>query len=158
MTIVIIIVSIGIPVFYSFKYDSMPTNEPIKPTHELVKILENKESFEVFKQFLLLEFSAESCFFYQEVEEYRSNAMNTRALTIYDKYVDESAPFCINVSYQARIEVKSRIEENDIDIDLFDRCQKEVLRLMINDSYRRFCFTPGYKALNLSDDLENKAE
>ena len=112
---------------------------------ELLETLDNDDLAKDFHTFLVAEFSSEHILFFQDVQKFVTSPSKYDALKIYDTYVSHDAALCINVSSEARYGTKELIESDEITIDLFDRLEREVLLLMLNDPFPRFKRTHAYK-------------
>ena len=144
----IVAVVLGIPLYRSIKFSMREhdlRSESKSASSDVVDLLHDPEGFELFKAFLLSEFSAESCLFYKAVQNYHLEGNVREASEIYDLYVDDNAELCINISHKTRKTIRQRIESDSIDETLFDQAQNEVLRLMTYDSYCRFRNTESWR-------------
>ncbi|KAL9642026.1 hypothetical protein ABK040_004079 [Willaertia magna] len=112
------------------------------PQHETFDFyLTDSEAREVFKQFLVREFSVENLMFYTEVQYFKQleqddETLKETAQTIYDTYVQLGAPFEINVPQPLRDEVRKSMDKPNLSI--FDQTENAVKKTMEEESFVRF--------------------
>lgn len=104
--------------------------------------LTNKEAKEIFKQFLVREFSVENLMFYTEVQYFKkltdADEIKETADQIFTTYVTVGAPFEINIPNDIRNIVGSNVQKAPIPVDSFFESEKAVYTSMEKESFPRF--------------------
>ncbi|KYR02815.1 hypothetical protein DLAC_00281 [Tieghemostelium lacteum] len=75
----------------------------------------------------------------------KSNMKN--ALYIFDKYLTPQSQLEVNLDFKTYIDIKKKIESNEIPLSIFDKSQKEIFEVIYNDSYFRFKSSSTFKYL-----------
>jgi hypothetical protein len=128
-------------------------------------LVDSKDSrqMQAFEFFLRKELSIENLSFCKYVQQFKSKERKDFALAnyIYIQFIMEDAPNSVNLSFECREKIveffkhcnnirrKSSLlkrlqylwlssESGNIPRDIFDEAVEEIIRLMIQDSYRRF--------------------
>ncbi|XP_031645782.1 regulator of G-protein signaling 14 isoform X1 [Oncorhynchus kisutch] len=116
-------------------------------------LLEDPMGVCYFKAFLRSEVSAENILFYQACEKYREipptrmKELSEEAHAIFQTYLSDHAPYAVNIDDTARVEEKDLLKPT---AEMFDKAQKQILKLMKMDSYRRFVRSPLYQKCTLA--------
>lgn len=126
-------------------------DEPAKPkaapaqvltgNKEFDFFLSNKDAKEIFKQFLVREFSVENLMFYTEVQYFKkadAEEVKETADQIFTTYVTVGAPFEINIPNDIRNVVGTNVQKNPIPLDAFFEAEKAVYNSMEKESFPRF--------------------
>jgi hypothetical protein len=113
-------------------------------------VLENPNTREKFKQFLVREFSVENLMFYTEVVylstlDDKEDIQDT-ADSINDTYVQEGAPFQINIPSELRKECSAALESENV-VEPFTKAKEHVESIMKTESFPRFVKSKLYKEL-----------
>ncbi|XP_064875681.1 regulator of G-protein signaling 14-like isoform X3 [Oncorhynchus nerka] len=117
------------------------------------KLLEDPMGIRYFTAFLRSEVSAENILFYQACEKFRKippsrmKEFAEEARSIFQTYLSDHAPYSVNIDDTARV------EEEDLqkpEVEMFDKAQTQIFRLMKMDSYRRFVRSPLYQECTLA--------
>ncbi|XP_070959080.1 regulator of G-protein signaling 14-like isoform X2 [Oncorhynchus clarkii lewisi] len=117
------------------------------------KLLEDPMGIRYFTAFLRSEVSAENILFYQACEKFRKippsrmKEFAEEARSIFQTYLSEHAPYSVNIDDTARV------EEEDLqkpEVEMFDKAQTQIFKLMKMDSYRRFVRSPLYQKCTLA--------
>uniref|UniRef100_A0A8C8LSK0 Regulator of G-protein signaling 14 n=1 Tax=Oncorhynchus tshawytscha TaxID=74940 RepID=A0A8C8LSK0_ONCTS len=117
------------------------------------KLLEDPMGIRYFTAFLRSEVSAENILFYQACEKFRKippsrmKEFAEEACSIFQTYLSDHAPYSVNIDDTARV------EEEDLqkpEVEMFDKAQTQIFRLMKMDSYRRFVRSPLYQKCTLA--------
>ncbi|XP_029627212.1 regulator of G-protein signaling 14a isoform X1 [Salmo trutta] len=117
------------------------------------KLLEDPMGVRYFKAFLRSEVSAENILFYQACEKFREippsrmKELSEEAHAIFQTYLSDHAPYAVNIDDTARVEEKDLLKPT---AEMFDKAQKQILKLMKMDSYRRFVRSPLYQKCTLA--------
>ncbi|XP_038867773.1 regulator of G-protein signaling 14-like isoform X1 [Salvelinus namaycush] len=117
------------------------------------KLLEDPMGVCYFKAFLRSEVSAENILFYQACEKFREippsrmKELSEEAHAIFQTYLSDHAPYAVNIDDTARVEEKDLLKPT---AEMFDKAQKQILKLMKMDSYRRFVRSPLYQKCTLA--------
>uniref|UniRef100_A0A3B3Z7Q0 RGS domain-containing protein n=1 Tax=Periophthalmus magnuspinnatus TaxID=409849 RepID=A0A3B3Z7Q0_9GOBI len=93
----------------------------------------------VFSSFLRSEFSEENLMFWEACEEYKkspASQLQSRAVKIYQQYIEADAPNEVNLDAATRDLTKQNLDHACP--TCFDEAQKMIYLLMEKDSYRRF--------------------
>lgn len=111
------------------------------------RLLQDAGGLAVFTSFLKQEFSDENIMFWRSCEQYKSlidpDQRKAVAREIYTRHILETSFYAVNIDQIARQQVE--YEMDNPDIHTFDHPQKEVFKLMKQDSYRRFLKSELYK-------------
>ncbi|EGC31769.1 hypothetical protein DICPUDRAFT_92720 [Dictyostelium purpureum] len=59
-------------------------------------------------------------------------------LYIFDKYLTPSSELEVNLDFKTFIEIKKKIDQNQITANIFEKSQKEIQEVIANDSYFRY--------------------
>uniref|UniRef100_A0A8C7R487 Regulator of G protein signaling 14a n=1 Tax=Oncorhynchus mykiss TaxID=8022 RepID=A0A8C7R487_ONCMY len=117
------------------------------------KLLEDPMGIRYFTAFLRSEVSAENILFYQACEKFRKippsrmKEFAEEARSIFQTYLSDHAPYSVNIDDTARV------EEEDLqkpEVEMFDKAQTQIFKLMKMDSYRRFVRSPLYQKCTLA--------
>ncbi|XP_030000865.1 regulator of G-protein signaling 14 isoform X2 [Sphaeramia orbicularis] len=117
------------------------------------KLLEDPCGVRYFTAFLKSEVSAENILFWQACEKFRKipvtslDELKVVAQSIYNTYLSDSAPYCVNIDDTAKTEEKDLEQPTP---DMFNKAQSQIFKLMKMDSYRRFVRSPLYQSCTLA--------
>uniref|UniRef100_A0A914UUF4 RGS domain-containing protein n=1 Tax=Plectus sambesii TaxID=2011161 RepID=A0A914UUF4_9BILA len=119
------------------------------------KVLANEEGRTAFFKFLESEYSEENILFWMAVEELHvltDPCGIGRAIgEICHTFVEIDSPLSINIDHETRQMIKKKINDcenlSDMEVNVFDRAQMQIYRLMEKDCFGRFLQTDGYKHL-----------
>ncbi|KAJ6245794.1 regulator of g protein signaling [Anaeramoeba flamelloides] len=118
----------------------------------LDNVLKDEHAHDAFKDFLVQEFSVENILFWDEVEDFKKLAerdeIKERARYIYDKYIDPSSVFEVNLDSNDKEQIKKSLKKTTI--DMYNEPQNSIFDLMESDSWPRFLKS------NLCKDLIHK--
>jgi hypothetical protein len=142
---------------YSTRISSNPNSlESLKKEMEF-RFLHTDQGFEAFKDFLVKEFSSENAFFYKQwknfADRYDSLSPEQRVSTgkmILGNFISEDAALCVNISFLCR---KTTLSAPPEDPKSFEPAIREILDLMVKDSFKRFRVSPEY-----SEFMENRSK
>lgn len=115
--------------------------------------MEDPYGVSYFTAFLKSEVSAENILFWQECEKFRKipatslDQLKAAARSIYNTYLSDSAPYCVNIDDTAKTEEKDLEQPTP---DMFNKAQAQIFKLMKMDSYRRFVRSPLYQRCTLA--------
>ncbi|XP_038132831.1 regulator of G-protein signaling 14-like isoform X1 [Cyprinodon tularosa] len=133
--------------------DVNPANSVLSWAVSFEKLLEDPCGVGYFTAFLTSEVSAENILFWKECEKFRKipatslDQLKAAARFIYDTYVSDTAPYCVNIDDTAKTEEKDL--ENPTP-EMFNKAQAQIFKLMKMDSYRRFVRSPLYQRCTLA--------
>ncbi|KAK5620010.1 hypothetical protein CRENBAI_003477 [Crenichthys baileyi] len=133
--------------------DINPANSVLSWAVSFEKLLEDPCGVAYFTAFLKSEVSAENILFWQECEKFRKipatslDQLKAAARSIYNTYVSDSAPYCVNIDDSAKTEEKDLEQPTH---DMFNKAQAQIFKLMKMDSYRRFVRSPLYQRCTLA--------
>jgi hypothetical protein len=129
----------------------------------LEMILENENAVQALESFLLKELSVENLLFVRAIQDLEKGNKTSEDLIdlgrkIHLKFVSEEADLEVNISSTCRTELESVFKaQSDVPeastesmMHAFHLSRNEVILLIANDSLRRFCRTPEFKALGMS--------
>jgi hypothetical protein len=132
----------------------------------LEMILGNDNAIRCLENFLLKELSIENLLFVRAVQNLQNGGKTAEELVktenqIYLKFISPSADLEVNISHPCRIELEAAFKNMKKDgadpatasaqmLNALDKTKKEIMNLMANDSLRRFCRTPEFRALGMS--------
>ncbi|XP_024918878.1 regulator of G-protein signaling 14 isoform X3 [Cynoglossus semilaevis] len=130
-----------------------PANSVLSWAVSFEKLLEDPSGVRYFTSFLMSEVSAENILFYQACEKFKKilatsvDELKRVARSIYNTYLSDSAPYCVNIDDTAKIEEKDLEQPTS---DMFNKAQSQIFKLMKMDSYRRFVRSPLYQKCTLA--------
>ncbi|XP_065130312.2 regulator of G-protein signaling 14a isoform X1 [Paramisgurnus dabryanus] len=113
------------------------------------RLLEDHVGVRYFTEFLKSEVSAENIQFYQACEKFKKipstklEELKKEARSIYNTFLSESSPNAVNIDDTAQIE-ESSLETPTL--DMFDKAQQQIFKLMKMDSYARFVRSQLYQS------------
>ncbi|XP_028666845.1 regulator of G-protein signaling 21-like [Erpetoichthys calabaricus] len=103
-------------------------------------LLRDESFLSAFHAFLRKEFSEENILFWKACEGLKKldvpDELPSKAVEIYNKFIQPRAPKEINIDHQTREVIKLHLQMPDI--SCFDVAQKQIFSLMEKDSYPRF--------------------
>ncbi|KAJ3587428.1 hypothetical protein NHX12_011025 [Muraenolepis orangiensis] len=117
------------------------------------KLLEDPTGVRYFTDFLNSEVSAENIMFWQACQEFKnipngsSEKLKEAAVSIYQTYLANSAPYAVNVDITAWNQTQDLERPTP---EMFDKAQSQIFMLMKLDSYRRFVRSPLYQSCSLA--------
>ncbi|TNN64793.1 Regulator of G-protein signaling 14 [Liparis tanakae] len=129
-----------------------PANSVLSWAVSFERLLEDPFGVRQFTSFLMSEVSAENILFWQACEKFRKiptsslDEMKAAALSIYNTYLSDSAPYSVNIDDTAKTEEKDLEQPT---LDMFNKAQAQIFKLMKMDSYRRFVRSPLYHSCTL---------
>lgn len=130
------------------------TSEALVKNKEMEEFLTNKTAKDVFKQFLVREFSVENLMFYTEVQYFKqlsdSEEIKETAQQVFDTYVIVGAPFEINIPVSIRTRIDQVLKSGTIPLDTFSEPEKIVYSFMEKESFPRFQKNKLYTAYKAS--------
>ncbi|KAF2074317.1 hypothetical protein CYY_004377 [Polysphondylium violaceum] len=118
--------------------------------NNLLEIIKDNKAIQVFRTFLIGEYSVENIDFWSCVENYKKteNKTNDMSNSIYEEFITDNSINQVNLPNN----VVKRIEENlkqQTNIEtVFDEAQSHIFKLMESDSYERFKKSSLYFQLN----------
>ncbi|XP_030595371.1 regulator of G-protein signaling 14 [Archocentrus centrarchus] len=130
-----------------------PANSVMSWAVSFEKLLEDPCGVRYFTDFLKSEVSAENILFWQACEKFKKIPatslveLKAEARSIYNTYLSESAPYCVNIDDTAKTEEKDLEQPTP---DMFNKAQAQIFKLMKMDSYRRFVRSPLYQSCTLA--------
>lgn len=122
-----------------------------KPRKMCLKLLKDKNGFELFKNFLDNIYASESIEFWSAVEVFRKVGLENpaklhgRAMAIYEQYLAAGSSKEINVDSETRQAVFKKLKLSLFDNEVFDPLQESVFHLLSSDCFHKFSNTPEYK-------------
>jgi hypothetical protein len=161
------------PIFLSFQQEKAQKNE--KSLHatvqdEFIQALKNPNMRNLFYKFLASEFSLENLLFYEAcIALERSVESNTpyeavlkQVIYIRDQYISKNATASVNLSFKVRQDAMSgleNLEQKSADhlpdlLEILAPAKKEILILMLRDSFLRFRTTPQYNQEKNAPSME----
>lgn len=129
------------------------SNEPparTLPDPTLPEILANPISYEIFKDAVLTHHNMENMAFHADVQQYKREPESNRlaaARSIAETFIEQRAPYCINISGTLRQSILSKIPSATDDsppVRLFETAEGEVLRLLVLNDFPRFRESEAY--------------
>ncbi|KAJ6250673.1 diflavin flavoprotein a 2-related [Anaeramoeba flamelloides] len=118
-------------------------NDPLTIIPNLHSLINLKDGLELFRKFLVQEFSEENLDFWLEIDNYKKmknghpNQIDV-AKHIYDDFISYGSPQEININHKNRVKITDLIRDKKIYNDMFDDAQKEIDSLLVRDSFPRF--------------------
>ncbi|KAJ3429973.1 hypothetical protein M0812_22973 [Anaeramoeba flamelloides] len=115
-------------------------------------------AFDHFKEFLCKQFNQENIMFFQDVKEYKIQAltykrMKKKATNIYLKYIKAGSLFEINIIFSLRKKIIDQISKKQFSLKMFDEAQETVYQHLYRNSLSSFMKSEIYK--NLTENLPN---
>ena len=109
-------------------------------------LLELDYRTDLFKRYLQFEYAEENVLFWRAAYEFalicdscvKFSELKKNAQSVYDRFVDEKSPLCINVRPQMRNAVKTKIGAGEIDRTLFTDLKMEIETMMVDGPFPRF--------------------
>lgn len=108
-------------------------------------LMDTEHGMQEFSEHLQREFSIENLMFWNAIEQYRSafdedqpEANLKLARDIELRYIDDSSLLQVNLNFSDSHLIRDRMASNAITVDLFDKPQRHIFRLMATDSFVRF--------------------
>jgi len=124
------------------KQPKAATSTIVVTNKEFEEFLTKREAKDVFKQFLVREFSVENLMFYTEVQFFKqqteADEIKETAQQIFDTYVCVGAPFEINIPSDKRSGIEQTLKKAPIPLDAFGDAEKIVYTFMEKESFPRF--------------------
>jgi len=128
--------------------------------HNFSSFLQKPVAKELFKKYLMSEFSVENILFYEEVDVFKGIADTSlipqKAKDIIATYILEDAERQVNISDKLKKEIDSRIASSAYTSDMFDNAQEGIIELMYLNSFYRFTQTGPYKSYMAQKNVERK--
>lgn len=121
-------------------------------------MLSEQAHYDAFYSFLKKEFASESLSFYNDCKKFReifssdypikSDEVYQHAKKIYKKYIDDSDESdTINIPSNIKNEIKKAFKDKEVDQFVFVNAILSILKLLLNDSLKRFVETEQGKAI-----------
>ena len=104
-------------------------------------ILQTAETCEKFKEFVAMDYCSENIAFLEDVMIFKSLAKEERkkyAKKMYDIYIKYNGMMVLNLSADEVIVIKSKLESDTVNADLFESCELQVKNLLVENNLRRF--------------------
>jgi hypothetical protein len=115
---------------------------------EFMTLVKEETGFKALSEFLHKELSMENLLFLEEVilferlmetsGEIVTEEIKHKISFIDSQFLRDSSTLCVNLSFGARTAVIALIEKQEYSTSMFKRCEKEIVELILRDSYRRF--------------------
>ena len=118
-----------------------PTHASLAPPDnelsDLRELLADPLASKALRKFMAEKLNMESILFYQECEKFRKQ---THAVMqkIWDNYVRENAINQININHALRTEIMDHYALENAPVNVFDRAQEEIFKLMETNVYLPF--------------------
>lgn len=108
---------------------------------ELTSVLKDPETLKMFVEFSKSEFSVENITSWMDIQNFKKGKKTQEeALEIYFKYFNQSSSIMeVNVTRAESLKLKSFIDKNEINENIFEEIEKSVM-INISDTYSRFMF------------------
>jgi hypothetical protein len=118
------------------------------------KVLRNEKANKTFLEFCHELKCEEMLTFWNETEIYKKSSMNLKekAKSIYDKYLSSKSEKALNVNSKTISSIESQL--NNPTKDMFNSTQKEMLLLLSENAFRKFCSSSKGKATIDAIELE----
>mmetsp|Transcript_27356 Transcript_27356/g.51873 ORF Transcript_27356/g.51873 Transcript_27356/m.51873 type:complete len:643 (+) Transcript_27356:165-2093(+) len=168
-----ILMSIGSEVFHKLFDDNPQALVEFrlriqKENAELKHILSHQIGMEVFETFLKKELADENIMFYKAVNEYKlakkspselkpgerciSPSRRRTSRAIYEEFISQKADTQVNIPGKMRAHIEAMaigentpLPEENVPIDVFDKAEEEIYKLMVRDNYARFKKTDEFR-------------
>jgi len=82
-----------------------------------------------------------------KVNEQKRKALQERVDAIFEKYIKDDAPMMINIKSSVRDAIRKRIENEDLDYDIYRAAKYEIYELMSLDVFSRFKHSELFKKM-----------
>lgn len=123
-----------------------------------LQMLSEPHHYDLFYSFLKKEFASESLSFYNDCKKFRevfssdypihSDEVYKHGLKIYKKYIDDSDDSeTINIPSNIKNDIKKAFKNKEVDQFVFVKAILSILKLLLNDSLKRFVETETGKAV-----------
>eukprot|EP00808_Paulinella_micropora_P013463 g5820.t1 len=114
-------------------------------------VLLHPEGLALFRKFVEAEYSAENLRFHEAVLKYTALTdeaeMQTMAKDLLDRFIRDDGQETVNILARIREKTIKTFESGPARRDLFNRASEEVMKLMDQDSFKRFKHTEDFQAL-----------
>jgi len=114
------------------------------------QLLEHPAIQQFYTDFCLKEFNAENCEFWAAALRFRKQVCNgvhlleqmdyvlEEAAALYNRYISETSLLQVNIKQTVRRAIKESLQAGEVSKELFRAAEKEILHLMLLDSFGRF--------------------
>ncbi|KAJ3431743.1 double hit isoform b [Anaeramoeba flamelloides] len=151
-----------VPIYYSSvkekkkKTKQKDESESINDFQYFENILNSKENVKYWIEWSKLNYSIENISFYQFVRTYEkikkgSKKKKRLSKNIMETFITESSPLQINISYKVRKKLSDNYKSNPIEINLFADAKKEIVDLMLRNSYPLFLESQFFFEMKLAE-------
>eukprot|EP01029_Cantina_marsupialis_P020536 TRINITY_DN4817_c0_g1_i2.p1 TRINITY_DN4817_c0_g1~~TRINITY_DN4817_c0_g1_i2.p1 ORF type:complete len:163 (+),score=43.94 TRINITY_DN4817_c0_g1_i2:401-889(+) len=143
---------------------SSPSFPDINVLRSLRRVLDDKKCVNVFKKFLVREFSVENLLFVLDAEAYQLASqregdrehLRTRGKRIYDLYISSNSDMEVNIPDNVRTRIDKGIIDDPTNSHLFDEARDVLFRNMERDSFPRFLRSQSCNTLATEIRLEHE--
>ena len=104
---------------------------------DLRVLLSDSLASKALRKFMAEKLNMESILFYQETERFRKQT-HAAMQKIWDNYVRENAINQININHDLRTEIMDKYAEEAAPVNVFDKAQEEIFKLMETNVYLPF--------------------
>jgi len=129
------------------------------PEVDLHDLLNTKRGFEFFLAYCGYKFSPKNPLCWEAIDKFKKKTTYNGFCDLYTKYIDEGTPLEVNISDDLRRRMKKNYDEFTVETALsdlqsaYDEVQAELLRVMQEDSYRRFLHHTLYQKYKSGESL-----
>jgi hypothetical protein len=135
-----------------------PRNQKEKAQPDLKEVLMNPSYLSYFKLFATQEFNVENIIFFEEVTLFRlcsDEKLKGRAIQIKESFLCSDSAYEINTSQKLIKVVESKIENEEFDVEMFDKILSDLEFAVFTDMFSRFSLSEMYE--QMIDDKKKKA-
>jgi len=102
--------------------------------------LESEETLVAFIEFCVKSWCVENVLFYLQAEKFKKlenspQILKPMATLIYERYIEEDAPYLVNIENSTSTGIKERMKNEDFDPLMFSSAQEHIFKVMYQDTY-----------------------
>lgn len=121
-------------------------------THdELATILADDSVKDLFQSFCKAEFSGENLDCWEDIQEFKKDPSEVKAMELHSTYLVPNAPIEVNIPQSHAKEVLVKIQSGDVTVELFVGIERDCCQNMY-DTFSRFAFSDQYVQLKKKDE------
>ncbi|KAJ5079683.1 electron carrier/ protein disulfide oxidoreductase [Anaeramoeba ignava] len=124
------------------------------PFKDLTSVLNNPQTVEYFREFLVEHFNQENLLLYIEIEKFKklsenSDKVDEFAKNIYEKFIKQDSIFEIEMNPKKRNEISDLISTQKIPLTIFNELQENIYNILEQNFWSAFINSNIYKLLRI---------